>query len=153
MTRRSAIAAFLAAPSARRRLALEAGWELLRARVLTLCPAPVYSTSLGRLVEADEPETAPLSNIWRDQASEIGRVVASVAARLPFRAACLQQAIAVRRMLRRRDISAMVYLGIARDRGERAQASQAAHAWVTVGTRVVSGDGVIEKFAIVARFA
>ena len=153
MTRRSAIAAFFSAPAARRRLALEAGWELLRARVLTLCPATIYSASLGRLVEADEPESERLAEVSRNQAAEIGQVVASVSARLPFRAECLQQAIAVRRMLRRRGISAMVYLGIARDRAERADVRQAAHAWVKVGTRVVSGDGMIEKFAIVARFA
>lgn len=153
MTRRSAISAFLAAPSARRRLALEAGCELLRARVLTLCPATVYSASLGRLVEGDDPEAVLLADTRRDEAAEIGRVVASVGGRLPFRAECLQQAIAVRRMLRRREISATVYLGIARDRGDRAEARQAAHAWVKVGTRVVSGDGMLEKFAIVARFA
>jgi hypothetical protein len=29
---------------------------------------------------------------------------------------------------------------------------RAAHAWVTVGSRVVSGEGVLGKYAVVARF-
>jgi hypothetical protein len=146
------INAFLRAPAARKLLALEAAWELLRARILTLRPATVYSPALGRLVETDPPG-GPLSD--GREAEEIGHVVEIVGRWMPFRALCLQQAIAVRRMLDRRGIPAMVYLGIARDRADRAQAElgRAAHAWVTVGSRVVSGEGVLEKYAIVARFA
>ncbi|MFQ5565844.1 MAG: lasso peptide biosynthesis B2 protein [Paracoccaceae bacterium] len=146
------IGAFIRAPSVRKGLALEAAWELLRARILTLRPATVYSPALGTLVES-EPPGGPVSG--RAEAEEIGHVVEVVGRCLPFRALCLQQAIAVRRMLTRRGIPAMVYLGVARDRADRAQADldQAAHAWVAVGSRVVSGDGVLEKYAIVARFA
>ena len=146
------ISAFLRAPAARKLLALEAAWELLRARILTLRPATVYSPALGRLVEIDPP-VGPLSD--GSEAEEIGHVVEIVGRCMPFRALCLQQAIAVRRMLDRRGIPAMVYLGIARDRADRAQAElgRAAHAWVTVGSRVISGEGVLEKYAIVARFA
>ena len=108
--------------------------------------------TLGRLVETDPPD-GPLSD--GREAEEIGHVVEIVGRCMPFRALCLQQAIAVRRMLDRRGIPAMVYLGIARDRADRAQAElgRAAHAWVTVGSRVISGEGVLEKYAIVARFA
>ena len=58
-------------------------------------------------------------------------------------------------MLNRRDIPALVYLGVARDAADRARADEdrAAHAWVAVGSRVISGDGVLEQYAIVARFA
>jgi len=146
------ISAFVRAPSMRKVLALEAAWELLRARILTLRPATAYSPALGTLVET-EPPAGPVAG--RADAEEIGHVVEVVGRCLPFRALCLQQAIAVRRMLNRRGIPAVVYLGIARDRVDRARADlgQAAHAWVVVGSRVVSGDGVLDKYAIVARFA
>ncbi len=146
--------AFVRAPAARKGLALEAAWELLRARILTLRPATVYSPALGTLVET-EPPAGPVTGRAEAEAEEIGHVVEVVGRCLPFRALCLQQAIAVRRMLTRRGIPAMVYLGVARDRADRAQADlgRAAHAWVTVGSRVVSGEGVLEKYAIVARFA
>jgi hypothetical protein len=150
------IRAFLRAPARRKALALEAACELLRARILTLRPATVYSPALGRLVETD-PQENPASGTatGRVEAAEIGHLVEVVGACLPFRALCLEQAIAVRRMLTRRGIPAMVYLGIARDRADRAQAElgRAAHAWVEVGSRVVSGEGVLEKYAVVARFA
>jgi len=146
------IGAFARAPATRKGLALEAAWELLRARILTLRPASAYSPALGTLVET-EPPASPVAG--RAEAEEIGHVVAVVGRCLPFRALCLQQAIAVRRMLTRRGIPAVVYLGVARDQADRAQADlgRAAHAWVAVGSRVVSGDGVLEKYAIVARFA
>jgi hypothetical protein len=148
------IGAFVRAPASRKGLALEAAWNLLRARILTLRPATTYSPALGRLVETDPPAAA-VPGPMVGGAEEIGHVVEVVARCLPFRTLCLQQAIAMRRMLARRGIPAMVYLGVARDRADRAEADmgRAAHAWVSVGSRVVSGDGVIEKFAIVARFA
>jgi hypothetical protein len=150
------ISAFVRAPAVRKVLALEAAWELLRARILTLRPATAYSPALGTLVETEPPAGPPAGPVsGRAEAEEIGHVVEVVGRCLPFRALCLQQAIAVRRMLNRRGIPAVVYLGIARDRVDRAQADlgQAAHAWVVVGSRVVSGDGVLDRYAIVARFA
>ena len=148
------VSAFLRAPANRKLMALEASWELLRARILTLRPATVYSPRLGRLVEADSNENMAFSAA-RSEAAEIGHIVDVVGRCMPFRALCLQQAIAVRSMLNRRGIPAMVYLGIARDRADRAQADlgRAAHAWVTVDSRVISGGGVLEKYAVVARFA
>ena len=148
--------AFVRAPAGRKRLALEAAWELLRARLLTLRPATVYTPAFGTLVETEPPvDPVPGPVAGRAEAEEIGHVVEVVGRCLPFRALCLQQAIAVRRMLNRRGIPAVVYLGVARDRVDRARTDlgQAAHAWVAVGSRVVSGDGVLEKYAIVARFA
>jgi hypothetical protein len=156
MTRMPRIGAFVRTPAARGSLALEAAWELLRARMLTLRPATVYSAALGTLVDT-EPRTdvAAAEPHRRADAEEIGHLVAVVGRCLPFRALCLEQAIAVRRMLSRRGIPAVVYLGIARDRADRSRSSldRAAHAWVAVGSRVVSGQGVSEKYAIVARFA
>lgn len=146
------IDAFRGAPAAQKRLALEAAWELLLARILTLRPATVYSPAFGSLVEA-EPAAYPVTGVT--EASEIGHVVEVVGRCLPFRALCLQQVIAVRRMLTRRGIPAVVYLGVARDQADRARADlgHAAHAWVSVGSKVISGDGVLDKYAIVARFA
>jgi len=148
------IGAFFRAPAMRKRLALEAAWNLLHARILTLRPATVYSPALGTLTEIDPPN-GPGPVIGRTEAEEIGRVVEIVGRCLPFRALCLEQAIAVRRMLTRRGIPAVIYLGIARDQADRARADleQAAHAWLAVGSQVVSGDGELEKYAVVARFA
>lgn len=141
--------AFMRAPAARRRLALEAAWELARARIDTTRPAAHYTRRLGRLgapaaLTAEQPDAV--------LAAEIGHVVEAVAHAVPFRAKCLQQALAVRRMLARRGVPVTVHLGVARDPAGRAGA-EAAHAWVTAGGRVVSGATDLDRYAIVGTFS
>ncbi len=165
-----ALRAFLRAPGARRRLALEALAELARARVVTWMPARVYTADLGVLAAANgagaggdeaaasEAGTQAGEDDHAERAAEIGRVVAGVARAMPFRALCLQQAIAVRRMLRRRGMTATVLLGISHNRrqadkgNDRGRVETAAHAWVTVGARVINGDGDLGDYTVVARF-
>lgn len=150
MSLRSSFGAFLKAPSARRRLVLEAVVELALARLLTLMPARVYTRALGRVAAAGEESPAGCPPV----AGEIGRMVERVAAAIPLRARCLEQAIAARRMLRRRGLPATVCLGVNREASARAdpRAGEAAHAWVSVGREVVAGDADLARFAVVARF-
>ena len=155
MSAARAAVAFVRAPARRKLMALEAVAELARARVMTLMPARVYTADFGRLVagEADAAPRAP-DGAATARAAEIGRMVASVARAMPFRAVCLQQAIAVKRMLARRDLEATVFLGVSRNADERAVPAPgtAAHAWVTVGHTVINGDQDLGRFTVVARF-
>ncbi|MEM7238095.1 MAG: lasso peptide biosynthesis B2 protein, partial [Pseudomonadota bacterium] len=80
------------------------------------------------------------------QAEQIGKIVANVAVRLPFRALCLQQVIAVRRMLARRDFASMIFLGV------REENISEAHAWLTVGETVVSGGENLSAFRVLSAF-
>jgi len=64
-----------------------------------------------------------------------------------FRAACLQQALAVQYMLRRRGVETVLNFGAAHD----ADGELAAHAWVSDGDAVVIG-GSAGRFATLARF-
>lgn len=139
--------AFLRAPAARRRLAIEAVGELIRARIDTALPAAHYTRRLGRL----GTRAMPAGPGDEALAAEIGSIVAAAARAMPFRARCLQQALAVRRMLSRRGVPATVYLGVARS--GTADAIGAAHAWVEAGGRVVSGDTDLDRFAVVGVFA
>ena len=138
------LASFARGSGPRRRLAVEAGWELARARVETLRPAARYAPLLGRR------DAAPALLRPGDEAlaAEIGAIVAAVAAAAPFRARCLQQALAVRRMLARRDVPVTVHIGMARD-----PAARDAHAWVTAGDRVVSGDTDLDRFVVIGSFS
>lgn len=67
------------------------------------------------------------------QGRRVGRMVARVAALLPWHPTCLRQAMAVRWLLRRRGVPSVVHLGIAD------VASMDAHAWVTVHGFTVVG--------------
>ena len=141
------------APWRRRKLAAEAAAELVRARVMTLLPARIYTRDLGRMDQ--KAEARMVDQTAAETADRVGRMVEAVARYMPFRALCLQQAIAVRRMLDRRHVPAAVFLGVARDRADRqaAELGRAAHAWVEVGNRVVSGGGELSRYAVIARFA
>lgn len=132
---------FVTTPRRRGSVVLEAFWELMRARVDTLPPARRHARLLGRLGD-DAVQCHP-----GDEAvgAEIGRVVERVARLAPFRARCLQQAIAVRRMLARRGVPATVHLGIPPEGG-------AAHAWVTTGGKIVVGGAQLDRHVVIGSF-
>lgn len=69
------------------------------------------------------------------EARRLAGAVARVARVLPWRPACLAQAIALRIMLRRREIPSYAHLGVV------CTEPFGAHAWVTVGGQVVLGGG------------
>ena len=140
---RSGLAAFMRATGPRRMLALEAARELARARGETRRPGARYARGLALL---DGP-AAPVEARDQALAAEIGAVVAAVAAAAPFRALCLEQALAVRRMLVRRGVPAVLHIGMAQESGGRD-----AHAWVTAGDRVVSGHADLGRFTVIARY-
>jgi len=155
----SALGGFLRAPGRRRILAIEAVSELVRARLMTLLPARIYARDFGRMSESPITSDPPARDVTADPAQiqlavEIGRVVETVARAMPFRAVCLQQSLASRRMLRRRGVPAVVCLAVNRDAAERAapERGTAAHAWIEVGSHAIGGGENLGDYAVVARF-
>ncbi|MEM9043952.1 MAG: lasso peptide biosynthesis B2 protein [Pseudomonadota bacterium] len=119
--------------------ASEAVAELTLARLVTLMPARIYTRLLQHQGEPHPADGA-------DQALAIGQLIERVARHLPFRTLCLQQVIALRRMLGRRGLGCTVVLGIAPDQvGD-------AHAWLKVGETIVSGEDGVERFQVIAEF-
>ena len=151
MVRRPSLSTFFRLSGRHQRLALEAAWNLLRARIDTLKPASSYTRHLGEMGR----ESPMLTEEQEFAATEIGAVVERVSRIMPFRAQCLQQALATQRMLRRRGLGATVFLGLATDRAARAAgtADDPAHAWVQAGKVVVNGQQNLDKFAVVGRFS
>ena len=137
----------LRAPMRGKLLILEAVWQLARARFDTTRPASHYTRFFGTLhgeATVPTPEQEAL-------AADIGGLVARVARGMPFEARCLQQVLAVRRMLDRRGVPAVVYLGL--DRTAMKAEDRIAHAWVKSGQRVVNGDIALERYAVVGVFS
>jgi len=129
------------------RLAAEACLELAWARIVTCLPASRY------LGDRHVPfaATGALDLV---RASKVGGAVETVAGRMPFRARCLQQALATRRMLRRRGCASTLVLALNPAPAGRADPGrgQAAHAWVRVGETVVCGGGRSSDFVVVGQF-
>lgn len=65
--------------------------------------------------------------------------------RVPWRALCFESALALRTMLRRRGVDAILHYGMAREDGLRA------HVWLSVGGETVIG-GEAEGYKEVAQF-
>ena len=93
-----------------------------------------------------EPQTAAGKAAQAQRAAALGARVARVARAVPFRALCLQQTLALRRMLHRRGVASTIRLGVSPDRvGD-------AHAWLIVNGRIVIGGGEVERFRVIAEF-
>jgi hypothetical protein len=116
-------------------LALEAAIELAVASVAmarrsdheitALLGVPRASPNPGAPISAEGPPDSP--------AAGVGRAVERVARISPWRPRCLPQAIATRRMLKRRRIPSRGHLGVV------GTAPLSTHAWVTVDGAVVQG--------------
>lgn len=82
------------------------------------------------------------------QAQAIARAVTAWGRRVPWRAVCFQQGLAVQLMLRRRGLAAALYYGAAHD----AEGQLVAHVWVRSGARDVIGCEGAERYGLLAVF-
>lgn len=142
MPRKKPVHRFARAPFSQQLLAIEAAVELFFARLNTLGSARHFTAIMGQF----EGSPYRADAVAQERAEQIGYVVDQTARVMPFRAVCLQQVLATRRMLRRRHIPATVYLGVLPDEAATAKpecpdpdAALAAHAWVMSGDRVING--------------
>src|SRR5687767_1530461 len=88
------------------------------------------SVRLGsRAVSATDHPAEP------DILNDIRWSVKAVAARVPWRAMCFQQGVALQWMLRRRGIDARLHYGV----GKEGAGSLLAHVWVSAGGGIVIG--------------
>jgi Transglutaminase-like superfamily len=134
-----------ARPPVERRLLLEAVISLGVARLTVLVtPFRRLTPILGRhMEESSEEDLVDQAPLWR-----VAWALRTASARLPWRCSCLEQAIAGKLMLRRRDVATTLYLGAARTDG-----GIEAHAWLRSGSFVVTGAEGRERFAVVSTFA
>ncbi|HYD69827.1 lasso peptide biosynthesis B2 protein [Azospirillum sp.] len=145
-------ARFLALPGAERRLLAEAAATLaLASALLALLPFATAMRLAGlnaRTGTAAARQDAPAPEAGTT-APAVGAAVARAARHLPFRAVCLQQAIACTLMLRRRALPVTVHFGMAKN----AAGALDAHAWSVSGGAVVTGAPGRERFTPIAVFA
>lgn len=85
------------------------------------------------------------------RAADIGWAIRCAAANVPFRALCIEQALAARILLDRRAIEAIVHYGIAPPAGD--SHAMRAHVWAKAAGEEISGYPLRPAFREVARFA
>ena len=94
------------------------------------------------------PASAPLAPDVAAAVRDVRWAIRLVAPRVPFRAVCLQQAIAARAMLARRGVRSVMHLGVRHPVIDKMEA----HAWLEAGEIRVTGYPLDPAMIEVARF-
>ncbi|MDL4838972.1 lasso peptide biosynthesis B2 protein [Aquibacillus rhizosphaerae] len=136
---------FLSLPLNRKILFLEAFFNLGWARILKGLPFTNVAKGLG--VQAVETPNDAYSN--PSMIRHISTTINIMSKYTVWESACLVQAIAAMRMLKRRGIESTLYLGTARDENHK----MIAHAWVRSGPFYVTGAAERHRFTVVQTFA
>ncbi len=141
----------LALSAAERRLAVEALTLMAISRtVLALLPFRIAMRRFGLRLDhgiemaADEEEKVAAS----PAVLLVGDAVRRAASVSPFRAVCLQQAIAAALMLRRRGHAVQVHFGVARDQ----DGNLIAHAWCRCQGKLVTGGHEAVRYQPISVF-
>jgi hypothetical protein len=124
----------------RRWLLVEAAWSLLVARLwIALVPIDRVARRLGIFVPPTDRRVVERRLRHRPGdaavAAGVGWAVCRTAPLMPFRAICLQQAMAAHAMLRRRGVASVLHFGAAR----QGQSVLDAHAWLDAAGVPVTG--------------
>lgn len=124
----------------RQALVAEACAAMLAARItLAIRPFSQVSRSLGDFARPDDPRAADQAAATTEADAATSRsvrwAIRAAAPFLPFRAVCLQQAMAARVMLRRRGIASVMHFGAPAE-GKR---PIDAHAWLDAAGIKVTG--------------
>lgn len=122
------------------RAALELGWA--RVIHLRITPAKILARNLAAskhvALHAATSASARLQPAHTsDLAETIAFVIPRVAARMPWRADCLIQAIAAQHWLAQKGLATRIVVGVDRE-GE----GLLAHAWLKLGERVITGGSI-----------
>lgn len=114
------------------------------------CASAVAELALARLrlgsigtrakISASAGRESPRAPDQRELAiiDRVGFIIPRIAARLPWRADCLVQALAAQRWLARRGISSAIQIGVPRHQPAKFEA----HAWLSAGGRIVTGGNI-----------
>ena len=141
---------FLALNREERRLFLEAWLRLgLMRAAIRIGSLKRLTTSLDQHAARSDP-LPPLPPAKRRLAVQISRAVIRAAAHTPWESACLAQALAAQRMLRRRNIPGALYLGIIKGDATR---PMRAHAWVRCGDLFITGAEGHRAFTVLSVFS
>ncbi|MGF1728816.1 lasso peptide biosynthesis B2 protein [Photobacterium kasasachensis] len=82
------------------------------------------------------------------KAKQIGHIVRLAAKHLPWQCKCLAQAMAAQSMLRMRNISGIVFIGV-----NKTSNDYKAHAWLKVGDSYLTGGNGFTDYQVIDRYS
>ncbi len=120
---------------------------IMRGAILTV-PFKRLTRSLEQ--QQDNVEITSLNEHEMTIAGTIGRVIMRVANNTPWESACLAQSLTAQRMLKRRGIPGVFYLGVMKD--ENVKEKMSAHAWSQCGETIITGHKGHDAYTVVSVF-
>lgn len=128
-----------------KRITIEAWLFCMYYRVIVFSvPMKYLEKTFGTRDEESAVEGTKRDYYW---AVRVSRVVNRIADKTPWESKCLVRALAAQRILKRRNVSTTLYLGVGKDDNMK----MIAHAWLRCGLFYVTG-GTGEEYAMVAKF-
>ena len=141
---------FLRASSAEKRIFLEAFLTL------GIIRAAILSISFKRLTNSLKHQQNQMQITLLNQediqiARAVGRGIRRAAKRTPWESACLVQSLTAHRMLQKRNIPGVFYLGVGKD--VTGKEAMKAHAWSQCGEDIITGESGHEMYTVLSVFA
>jgi len=122
---------------------------------LGMMRSAILTVSFKRLTcslycEAKKKELPKLNKKEIQIAKKVGESIKRASAYTPWKSACLAQALTAQKMLQKRGIPGVFYLGAAKDEEEKNKMK--AHAWSQCGDAIITGAGGHERFTVLSVF-
>ena len=123
--------------------------------ILGMMRAAILTVSFKRLTSslkhsADKKGSIPLNDKELQTAIMVGKSIMRAAAYTPWESACLTQSLTAQKMLKKRGIPGVFYLGAAKDADS--EQKMKAHAWTQCGDTIITGGGGHEEFTVLSVF-
>lgn len=135
-------------PIGEKLLALEAAWYLAMIKIL------LRSSSFNTLTKRYSMQMTQAERCGQcndiNTLKKIKWAIERMSLAVPWNSVCLDKALAAQRMLARRKIEGILYLGVAKKNDQSTDLK--AHAWVCCGENFITGRAGYEEFTVVSRF-
>ena len=120
---------------------------IMRTAILT-----VSFKRLTRSLKHDtkKKEVEKLGEKEMETARRVGQAIMRASAYTPWESACLAQSLTAQKMLQKRGVPGVFYLGAMKD--EESDAKMKAHAWSQCGEAIITGGGGHEEFTVLSVF-
>jgi hypothetical protein len=120
---------------------------VMRAAILTI-PFKRLTSSLAH--QQNDMEVIPLDYKEMQIALSVSKAISRASAYTLWESTCLAQSLAAQRMLQRRGIPGVLYLGVAKNADDKEKME--AHSWSQCGDMVITGAKGHEDFTVLSVF-
>jgi len=117
---------------------------------LAILKVPLKRLTRSLEYQQDDMEIIALDALQLRTALLVGRAIGRASNFTPWESACLAQSLTARRMLEKRAIPGVFYLGVAKDAD--AKEKMKAHSWTQCGEKIITGFEGHEDFTVLSVF-